>query len=404
MPLGIAAVCALPRGRIRWPIRADQCETLYLAAPYNPPVISTPSPTSALQARIRAEIERVGGWLPFDRFMSLALYAPGLGYYANAGRKFGWMPGSGSDFVTAPELSPLFGRVLARQVAQGLSASGTAEVWEFGAGSGALAGQLLASLGDAVHRYHIVEVSGALRHRQQETLREHACKVQWHDELPARLDGVVVGNEVLDAMPVQLLHFDGRRWSERGVVVAGDGFGWEDRPTALQPPHDGPFLPGTVTEIHPHAEAYMATLTDRLVRGAAFFIDYGFPAAEYYHRQRHGGTLMCHRAHRADADPLTDVGEKDITAHVNFTGIALVAQEAGLDVLGYTTQARFLMNCGMLELLAGADAATLAPVQKLLNEHEMGELFKVIGFARGCDESFTLAPLGFAAGDRTHTL
>ena len=362
------------------------------------------SVSAALATQIRQAIAGEGGWLPFDRYMAMALYTPGLGYYARDSRKFGTLPGSGSDFVTAPELSPLFGRALARQVAQALPACDTAEVWEFGAGSGVLAAQLLDSLGDAVRRYHIVELSGALRERQQETLREHAARVQWHDTLPAQLRGVVVGNEVLDAMPVQLLHFDGHRWSERGVVVAGEGFGWEDRPTALRPPHDGPFLPGTVTEIHPQAEAYMATLAERLVRGAAFFIDYGFPAAEYYHRQRHGGTLMCHRAHQADADPLADVGEKDITAHVNFTGIALAAQEAGLDVLGYTTQARFLMNCGMLELLAGADAAALAPVQKLLNEHEMGELFKVIGFARGCDESFTLAPLGFAAGDRTHTL
>jgi SAM-dependent MidA family methyltransferase len=362
------------------------------------------SVSAALATQIRQAIASEGGWLPFDRYMAMALYTPGLGYYARHSRKFGVLPGSGSDFVTAPELSPLFGRALARQVAQALPVCGAAELWEFGAGSGALAAQLLAALGDTVQRYHIVELSGALRERQQETLREHVPKVLWHDELPAQLHGVVVGNEVLDAMPVQLLHFDGHRWSERGVVTAGDGFGWEDRPTALRPPHDGPFLPGTVTEIHPQAEAYIATLAERLVRGAAFFIDYGFPAAEYYHLQRHGGTLMCHRAHLADADPLADVGEKDITAHVNFTGVALAAQEAGLDVLGYTTQARFLMNCGMLDLLAGADAATLAPVQKLLNEHEMGELFKVIGFARGCDESFTLAPLGFAAGDRTHTL
>jgi SAM-dependent MidA family methyltransferase len=148
----------------------------------------------------------------------------------------------------------------------------------------------------------------------------------------------------------------------------------------------------------------VATLGGRLQCGAAFFIDYGFPAAEYYHPQRHGGTLMCHHAHRADMDPLHAVGAKDITAHVDFTGIALAGQDAGLDVLGYTTQARFLMNCGLLALLEGADPRTTAAAQKLLNEHEMGELFKVIGFARGCDADFTTAPIGFAAGDRTHTL
>jgi SAM-dependent MidA family methyltransferase len=200
---------------------------------------------------------------------------------------------------------------------------------------------------------------------------------------------------------VQLLHFDGTAWFERGVALAGERFVWTDRPTALRPPHDGPFVPGTTTEIHAQAEAFVATLAERLERGAAFLIDYGFPAAEYYHPQRHGGTLMCHRAHRADADPLADVGLKDITAHVDFTGIALAAQEAGLEVIGYTSQARFLMNCGLLELLQGADIATVANAQKLLTEHEMGELFKVIGLARGVDLADAI---GFAAGDRTHTL
>ena len=214
------------------------------------------------------------------------------------------------------------------------------------------------------------------------------------------MSGVVVGNEVLDAMPVQLLHFDGTDWFERGVALDGDALRFVDRPTALRPPLDAAFVPGTTTEIHPQAEAFVATLGERLERGAAFFIDYGFPAAEYYHPQRHGGTLMCHRAHRADSEPLADVGAKDITAHVDFTGIALAAQDAGLDVIGYTSQARFLMNCGLLELLQGADIATTANAQKLLTEHEMGELFKVIGFAKGVD----VAPLGFVAGDRTHTL
>ena len=188
------------------------------------------------------------------------------------------------------------------------------------------------------------------------------------------------------------------------MVVADEAFAWRDQPTDLRPAFDGPFVPGTVTEIHPQAEAFITTLAERLTRGAAFFIDYGFPEAEYYHPQRSGGTLMCHRAHRADTDPLVEVGDKDITAHVNFSGIAVAAQDAGLDVLGYTTQAHFLMNCGVLELLQGADIRTLANTQKLLTEHEMGELFKVIGFAKGCDATLTGAPVGFARGDRTHTL
>ncbi len=363
--------------------------------------VSASSPLSAL---IRQAVSRQGGWLPFDRFMAMALYAPGLGYYANDSRKFGLMPASGSDFVTAPELSPLFGRALARQVAQALQACGSAEVWEFGAGSGALAEQLLDALGSAVTRYTIVDLSGSLRERQRVRLARFGDVVQWVEALPESLSGVIVGNEVLDAMPVQLLHFDGTQWFERGVVTQGDGFAWRDQPTDLRPPHDGPFAPGAVTEIHPQAEAFIATLADRLQRGAAFFIDYGFPEAEYYHPQRSGGTLMCHRAHLSDTDPLADVGLKDITAHVNFTGVALAAQNAGLEVLGYTSQARFLLNCGLMDMLQGADVRTVAHAQKLITEHEMGELFKVIAFASGCDAAFAADPLGFAQGDRTHRL
>jgi SAM-dependent MidA family methyltransferase len=362
------------------------------------------SVSARLVALVRRAIERDGGWIPFDRYMALALYAPGLGYYARDSRQFGFLPSSGSDFVTAPELSPLFGRALARQVAQALDGCGGGEVWEFGAGSGALARQLLDALGPRVRAYHVVEVSGALRARQQDALAAHAGRVQWHDRLPDAMTGVVVGNEVLDAMPVQLLRFDGQRWLERGVVMAGDGFAWDDRPTDRRPPHDADHAPGTVTELHAQAEAFVATLAGLLVRGAAFFVDYGFPAHEYYLPQRIGGTLMCHRAHRADPDPLAATGEKDITAHVDFTGIALAAQDAGLEVLGYTSQARFLMNCGILDDLAGAGLAVIANAQKLLNEHEMGELFKVIGLARGCEAGFMAAPIGFQSGDRTHTL
>ena len=358
------------------------------------------SVSAALRRRIREAIAAAGGWIGFDRFMAMALYEPGMGYYSRASRKFGLLPESGSDFVTAPELSPLFGRALARQVAQALEAAGSAEVWEFGAGSGALAAQLLEALGERVRRYTLVELSGSLRERQRKRLAAFGDRVRWVDELPPTLQGVVVGNEVLDAMPVQLLHFDGARWFERGVSLDGARLAWADRPTVLRPPVEAAFVPGTVTEIHPQARAFIATLAERLERGAAFFVDYGFPQAEYYLPQRHAGTLMCHRAHRSDDDPLIDVGEKDITAHVDFTGIALAAQDAGLDVIGYTTQARFLMNCGLLELLRGADLPTTANAQKLLTEHEMGELFKVIGLAKGIE----IDPIGFAAGDRTHTL
>lgn len=361
----------------------------------------------AIDDVILRAIAQAGGWLPFDRFMALALYEPGLGYYARGSRQFGQMPSSGSDFVTAPELTPLFGRTLARAVAQALQAAQADEVFEFGAGSGALAEQMLGALGDGVRRYSIIDLSGALRERQAARLAPFGERVRWLDRWPETMHGVVVGNEVLDAMPVQLLHFDGAAWFERGVVAAAaaaDGSGrlyaWADRPTALRPPAPGPYAPGTVLEIHPQAEAFVRSLALRLQRGVAYFIDYGFPEAEYYHPQRSGGTLMCHRAHRADADPLVEVGEKDITAHVNFSAVALAAQDAGLDVLGYTSQARFLFNCGLLEALAGADLPSTAAVQKLVNEHEMGELFKVLALGRGV----SLDALGFAVGDRMHTL
>jgi SAM-dependent MidA family methyltransferase len=365
------------------------------AAGAQPASVSTP-----LQRHLAQAIAAAGGWLPFDRFMALALYAPGLGYYARSDRQFGLLPASGSDFVTAPELSSAFGRALAVQVRQCLDAAEADTVWEFGAGSGALAEQLLDALGERVRRYAIVDVSPALAERQRQRLQRFGARVEWLQQLPDRLHGVVVGNEVLDAMPVQLLHWDGARWFERGVVTEGEHFAWADHPTDLRPPVDAAFASGTVTELHAQACAFAATLAERLERGAALFIDYGFPEGEYYHPQRTGGTLMCHRAHRADADPLVDVGDKDITAHVDFTAVALAAQDAGAEVLGYTTQARFLLNCGVLDLLADADARERANAQKLLTEHEMGELFKVLAFGRGID----VALLGFARGDRTHTL
>lgn len=360
---------------------------------------------SVLGGLVRRAIDAAGGWLPFDRFMAFALYAPGLGYYARGATLLGASPADGSDFTTAPEMSALFGATLAHQVRQALDATGTDELWEFGAGSGALAMQLLQALGDRVRRFTIVDVSGALRVRQRERLAPFGDRVQWIDALPEAMHGVVIGNEVLDAMPVQLLHFDGARWFERGVAASRAGFVFADRPTPLRPPLDAAFVPGTTTEIHPQAEAFVRTLADRLRRGAVFLIDYGFPDAEYYLPERRGGTLMCHRGHRSDTDPLVDVGEKDITAHVNFSGIALAAQDAGLDVLGYTSQARFLFNCGITDALQAAqqrgDWAALAAAQKLITEHEMGELFKVIGWVKGAPP---FDAIGFADGDRSHRL
>jgi len=373
--------------------------------------------TSELAQRIARSILEAGGWIGFDRFMDQALYSPGLGYYAHGSTKFGALPYTvqdgarvaGSDFVTSPEITPLFGWTLAQQVAQALEVTGTQEVWEFGAGSGALALQILQALqaqGKALPRYTIVDISSSLRARQQATLVAFADQVRWVDALPGDMQGVVLGNEVLDAMPVKLLARVNGDWHERGVslgAVGPDGtptFAWQDRPSVLRPPLELAGVHDYLTEIHPQGESFIRTLAAKLTRGAMFLIDYGFPEAEYYHPQRHMGTVMCHQAHQMDADPLARVGQKDITAHVNFTGIALAGNEAGLGVLGYCNQGRFLMNCGLLKKMEAADLPTRVMAQKLVMEHEMGELFKVIGFYQG--EPWQA--LGFETGDKTHTL
>jgi len=376
-----------------------------------------PSLTTLLAPCIAQNIRAAGGWLGFDAFMHQALYTPGLGYYAHGSAKFGTLPYTvqggarvaGSDYVTAPEMTPLFGSTLANQVAQALQVTGTSAVWEFGAGSGALALQVLQALkaqGVVLSTYTIVDISESLRARQQATLAEFAEQVRWVDALPSTLQGVVLGNEVLDAMPVKLLARSNGVWHERGVALGEMGldgvptFVWQDRPTDLRPPLEIIGEHDYLTEIHPQGESFIRTLGDKLTAGAVFLLDYGFPEAEYYHPQRHMGTVMCHQAHRVDDDPLRDVGQKDITAHVNFTGVALAGNEAGLDVLGYCNQARFLMNCGLLTYMEAADLPTRVMAQKLIMEHEMGEFFKVIGFYKG--EPWQA--LGFALGDKTHTL
>ena len=361
--------------------------------------------TNTLQTQIGKSIVEAGGWLGFDRFMALALYSPGLGYYANDLRKFGLMPGgltdAGSDFVTAPEMSPRFGLALARQINESFQVSGVSEVWEFGAGSGALAGEILQAL-PQITRYTIVDVSGSLRARQQQRLEAFAGRVHWASALPENIRGVVIGNEVLDAMPVKLLVRTNGMWTERGVALHEGALAYADQPTDARPPLEVAGTHDYLTEIHPQAEGFIRTLADKLEAGAIFLIDYGFPEHEYYHPQRCMGTVMCHSAHQVDADALADVGYKDITAHVNFTGIALAGQEAGLPVLGYTGQGRFLLNCGVLDGMGDAPIQDRTMVQKLINEHEMGELFKVIAF--GAKNAAAWQPMGFTVGDRTHTL
>jgi SAM-dependent MidA family methyltransferase len=362
-----------------------------------------PSVSDALQAHISKLIAARGGWMPFDEFMQAALYAPGLGYYAGGLQKFGLMPQSGSDFVTAPELSPLFGQCLAEQAAQVLQATDTHHIYEFGAGSGTLALHICEHLAQhpcRLEQYFIIEISAELRARQQEALKHLGSQVVWLDALPASMQGVALGNEVLDAMPVKLLTRLAERWHERGVALQDGELAWRDLATELRPPLEIAGTHDYLTEIHPQAEAFLRTLSEHLTQGAAFFIDYGFPEAEYYHPQRHMGTVMCHHLHQSDPNPLEKVGQKDITAHVNFTGAALAAQDSGLDVMGYATQGRFLLNCGLLQKAERLTQIPRGQAAKLINEHEMGELFKVLAVGKGLD----LELIGFAQGDRSHTL
>lgn len=378
-----------------------------------PPSAEQLEHSAALCRHIREQIDEAGGWISFDRYMALALYAPGLGYYSAGMQKFG----VGGDFVTAPEISPLFGRTLARPVAQVLRESG-GDVLELGAGTGRLAAQLLAELErlDALPpRYRILEVSAHLRATQQETLARElpslAARVEWLDALPPDFDGCIVGNEVLDALPVHLLAKREDGWYERGVSGSGQGFAWVERPLmpgGLRAAADKLAWPeGYASEICLAAPALIASLADSLRHGAILLADYGFPQREYYHPQRSGGTLMCHYRHHAHDDPLLYPGLQDITAHVDFTAVAEVGVAGGLQLLGYTTQAQFLINAGITDLLAEVsphDAAAYLPLaaaaQKLLSPAEMGELFKVIAFGRGLQ-----APLsGFGRGDKRHTL
>ena len=365
-----------------------------------------PSKPTAMDKLITRLIDQSHGWLSFDRFMASALYAPNLGYYSARTQPIGLMASSGSDFVTAPQMSPYFSRSLARSIEEALLATQTEEVWEFGAGTAQMAFEILTTLGDKINRYVIVEVSSHLKEVQAQQLQAFKDKVVWMEELPEHFSGVVVGNEVLDAMPVKLIERRSGVWMELGVGRDLQStelkLDWAPRPTDLSPPIDIPGEHDYLTEIHPQAEAFIKTLAERLQRGVVFLIDYGFPEREYYHEQRSGGTLMCHQAHQADSNPLIAVGQKDITAHVNFTGMALAAQDSAMAVLGYTTQAHFLINSGLLDLLESASLEEKAMAQKLITEHEMGELFKVL--ALGVGTSADWEPMGFQVGDRSHTL
>jgi SAM-dependent MidA family methyltransferase len=367
------------------------------------PILPPPSPEAGTHSqrvaeRIAEEIVTAGDWIPFSRYMELALYAPGLGYYSAGSRKFG----AEGDFVTSPEISPMFAKCLALQ-ARGVLAQVGGDVFELGPGSGALAADLfgeLKAMGVPPDRYVLLEVSPDLKQRQHELIAsrhpDDLDRFVWIDALPASMRGFVVANEVLDVVPFALVRRDRGEIYERGVGLSEAGFAWEDqrlpdgelrrRANAVFPPGDYEYL----TEVGLAAEGLVRTISAALEAGVALFIDYGFPQREFYHPQRSMGTLRCHYRHRFHGDPFFLPGLQDITAHVDFTAMGAAAESAGCEVLGFTTQAYFLISCGLAVLVSGGDPnmtlsrlkATSA-VHRLISPSEMGELFKVLAFGRG---------------------
>jgi SAM-dependent MidA family methyltransferase len=382
----------------------------------------------ALAGRIADAITGAGGTIDFPRYMELALYEPDLGYYTGGARKFG----AEGDFTTAPELTPLFGHTLARTLAPVLREPGS-ELVELGAGTGRLACDLLDALRelDALPaHYSILELSGELRARQREALEARhpalLARVRWLDALPPAVHGAMVANEVLDVVPVHLVHWTadgpmercvalaGAGIGEHGLAGAGPSFAWVDRPitgrglsAAIERLPIPATADGYLSEVAPAAAALVASLVERLQRGVALFIDYGFGRAEFYHPQRRQGTLMCHYRQHAHTDPFFLPGLQDITAHVDFTAIAEAAVDAGGRLAGYTTQAHFLLDAGIAGLLGRTPAdqpgrylPQAAAAQRLLSPAEMGELFKVMTIARDCD----LALPGLGARDLSRLL
>jgi SAM-dependent MidA family methyltransferase len=351
------------------------------------------------------DLIRAEGTISFARYMELALYAPGLGYYSAGLRKFG----SGGDFVTAPEISPLFSQCIARQCKQ---IGG--DILEFGAGTGAMAEEILREY--TPNNYYILEVSADLKQRQQEKLK-HFTNVTWLTSLPEKFSGIILANEVLDALPVHRFQIIDNKILEAYVRCENNQFVWH---------YDQPTSPGLLdaveklnisehnytSEIHLTIPPFIHTLGKILNHGTILLIDYGFPRREYYHPDRHQGTLMCHHQNQAHPDPLVLTGLQDITAHVDFTAVAEAAVDAGLHVAGYTNQASFLLGCGLLEngLPRGARNDGLGDlkqqlvisqqIQKLTQPHEMGELFKVIALTKNLEMSL----IGFSLYDQRQRL
>lgn len=372
--------------------------------------------SAQLSARLRDEI--AGGAIPFSRYMERCLYEPGLGYYSAGLPKFGVE----GDFVTAPEISPLFGRCLAGTCAAVLQEIHGGDVLEFGAGSGKLAADILQALDSESclpGHYYILERSADLRQRQRETIKQQAGdlveRVVWLDGLPdPGFAGVMLANEVLDAMAVERFCYRDGSFELFHVGVEADAFAWQPKSADAQTSArlaalhaTAAFPEGYISEFNPGLEPWLASVAETLARGLMLLIDYGGPRHEIYHPQRSNGTLMCHYRHRAHEDPFMYPGLQDITAHVDFTAVAEAASNAGLDVCGYTSQAWFLMDCGLDRFLSETDvedtAAYLGKVQHaktLILPDEMGERFKCVGLSRGLSDPV----IGFGSRDDRHRL
>lgn len=359
--------------------------------------------SESLISLIKSEIEQKGGAISFQRYMELALYAPALGYYAAGSAKLG----DEGDFVTAPEISPLFSQALANAILPALDSDQI--ILEVGAGRGRMAADILIYLkqqNKLPKEYWILELSADLRERQKITIEETAPelinKVKWLDVLPEQFSGVVLANELLDAMPVQLFQKKENDINEINVVWLDDKFSFQlkssfderlvHRVKNIETELEREFDSGYVSEINFAAEDWIRSIAESLQQGIIILIDYGFPRHEYYHAQRNQGTLMCHYRHRTHPDAFVYPGLQDITAHVDFTAMADAALESNLKVIGYTNQVSFLMGAGLLELAALNDESDIqqkmeiaSQIKKLTLPHEMGELFKVIGFSKNCD-------------------
>ena len=356
------------------------------------------------------------GPMPFDRYMEAVLYTPGLGYYSGGSRKFG----AEGDFVTSPEISPVFAQCLARQCAQVFEQTGTAAILEFGAGSGILAVDLmteLQQLGHLPERYLILELSAELRDRQQsliaERLPELIGRVEWLTELPTSFSGVVIANEVLDAMPVSRFRISAGQVQEQFVSFQGERltleWGTSKTPGLTDAVTQLPIDQGSEdyqSEINLRAHPWLEALAEAVETGLVLLIDYGYGRAEYYHPQRQRGTLICHYRHRAHDDPLVYPGLQDITANVDFTAVAEAGLSAGFNLAGYTSQAFFLMGCGLDQIVSAADPESLdyidlvQGVKRLTLPTEMGERFKVMGLSKGIQ----LPLVGFALREQREKL